>query len=570
MKKLTTLLLALVAGAGTMFASNTSVDGIWYNFDDGNLTAEVTYRGDYSSAWEEYSGEVVIPSSVTYNDKTYIVTSIGDDAFYRCHGLTSVTIPNSVTSIGDVAFSYCSGLTSLSVEAGNTVYDSRNNCNAIIKTSTNTLIFGCQNTTIPNTVTSIGEYAFYNCIYLTSVTIPNSVTSIGNLAFRGCTGLTSLSVKAGNTVYDSRNNCNAIIKTSTNTLIWGCQNTTIPNSVTSIGDDAFAYCSGLTSVTIPNSVTSIGLNAFNRCSGLTAVTIPNSVTTIGSYAFYGCSGLTSVTIPNSVTSIGLSAFEGCSGLTSVTIPNSVTTIGSYAFSGCSGLTSVTIPNSVTSIGSSAFFNCTGLTSVTIPNSVTSIGGGAFRNCTGLTSVTIPNSVTSIGLNAFNRCSGLTAVTNYATTPQSINSNVFEYVNKSTCVLNVPKESVSLYQAAEVWKEFTNIMGVDVPEEPIETIEGDYTIYYVDKESQDLYNHVVTLYVPVAPAIEGFTFIGWQTVSSMLSEGITIQAVYQSNIPTNAPAVYTNPANPAQKLIKNGNVYILTDDKTYTITGQQVK
>jgi hypothetical protein len=165
------------------------------------------------------------------------------------------------------------------------------------------------------------------------------------------------------------------------------------------------------------------------------------------------------------------------------------------------------------------------------------------------------------------------VTNYATTPQSINSSVFLDVNISTCVLNVPKESVSLYQAANVWKEFTNIVGVDVPgedpEEPIETIEGDYTINYVDKDSQALYNHVVTLYVPIAPTITGFTFVGWQA-SGMLSDGITLQAVYQADVPSSAPAVYTNPANPAQKLIKNGNVYILTDDKTYTITGQKVK
>ena len=171
-------------------------------------------------------------------------------------------------------------------------------------------------------------------------------------------------------------------------------------SVTIIGNQAFSYCSGLTSITIPNSVTSIGNYAFDGCSGLTSITIPNSVTSIGNWVFYGCSGLTSLTFPNSVTSIGERAFDGCSGLTSITIPNSVTSIGQYAFRGCKNLTSVTIPNSVTSIGIQAFYGCSGLTSVTIPNSVTSIGDEAFRGCQSLTSINIPNSVTSIGSRVF--------------------------------------------------------------------------------------------------------------------------------------------------------------------------
>ena len=232
------------------------------------------------------------------------------------NNLTEIVIPQSVTSIGSQAFSRGSGLTSVKVESGNKNYDSRNNCNAIIETSSNKLIFGCKNTVIPNSVTSIGNYAFEYCSGLTSVTIPNSVTSIGDYAFRECSGLTSVTipnsvtsigndafykcsltsikVESGNQKYDSRNNCNAIIESSSNTLIIGCKNTIIPNSVTSIGSSAFSHCSGLTSVTIPNSVTSIGKSAFMDCSGLTSVTIPNSVTSIGDFAFIGCSGLTSI------------------------------------------------------------------------------------------------------------------------------------------------------------------------------------------------------------------------------------------------------------------------------------
>ena len=319
------------------------------------------------------------------------VTSIGDTAFSCCSGLTSLIIPDSVTSIGSDAFSRCSGLTSLIIPGSVTEIGSNAFCGCsgmtslIIPDSVTSIgsyaFWGCSgltSLTIPDSVTSIGTYAFRDCSGLTSLIIPDSVTSIGSDAFCDCSGLISIVVDGRNKKYDSRDNCNAIIEKSTNSLLVGCKNTIIPDSVTTIGDRAFYGCSGLTSVTIPNSVTTIGDNAFSFCRGLTSVTIPNSVTMIGDNAFYFCSGLTSVTIPNSVTYIGDYAFYGCTGLTSITIPNSVTTIGDWAFSFCSGLTSVTIPNSVTTIGDGAFLGCSGLTSVTIPNSVTKIGDNAFE------------------------------------------------------------------------------------------------------------------------------------------------------------------------------------------------
>ena len=366
--KIFTLLLALAASVGTIFASSALVDGKWYDINSDDLTAKVTYRGSsYDLYTNEYSGIVVIPSTIYFNGNTYNVTSIGESAFRGCKGLTSVTIPNSVTSIENYAFYDCSGLTSVLIPNSVTSIGSSafGNCS------------GLTSVTIGNSVTSIGEGAYERCTGLTSVTIPNSVTSIGDGAFSGCSGLTSV---------------------------------TIPHSVTSIGNRAFSGCSGLQSIKIPNSVISIGRYAFHGCSGLTSVTIPDSITSIGVGAFYGCSGLTSVTIPNSVTSIGWGAFYGCSGLTSIEIPNSVTSIGEYAFYNCRSLTSVTIPNSVTSIENGAFGGCSGLTSVAISNSVTSIGGSAFSGCRKLISVTIPNSVTSIGNSAFQNCSTLTSVT----------------------------------------------------------------------------------------------------------------------------------------------------------------
>ena len=444
---------------------------------------------------------VTIPASVTsigenafYNCNTLTsvtlsegLKTIDSNAFYNCNALKSVFIPYSVTSIGSRAFGYYDNNNSVNIMKDFKIYGYRGSkaedyaasgrftfvrlirtvssgttgdCtwtldeNGLLTisgngamgnyTSSSILPWGTdiKSVVIENGVTSIGNYAFYQCTYLTSVPIPDSVTSIGDSAFDKCVYLTSI---------------------------------TIPNSVTTIDRYAFYNCQSLTSVTIGNSVTSIGLSAFVNCTNLKSVTIPNSVTSIGNFAFgyyysynnhgyvttdgftiycnntsgaaynyavnngfcFVVSGTTgdctwtldenglltisgsgamenytysssapwgtnikSVVIENGVTAIGNSAFYHCTGLTSVTIPDSVTTIGHSASEHCTGLTSVTIPNSVTTIDHFAFYNCTGLTSVTIPNSVTTIGNSAFCDCYNLKSVTIPNSVTSIGEKAF--------------------------------------------------------------------------------------------------------------------------------------------------------------------------
>ena len=434
-----------------VLAGQVEVDGIYYQLHPAENEAEVIKK---PSGY--YEGDIEIPSDFTHYDTYWFVTSIGDDAFNGCTGLTSVTIPDGVMSIGEYAFNGCGGLTSI---------------------------------TLPNRVISIGEGAFFGCNGLTSIAIPNSVKSIEKVAFAWCTGLTSIVCNAESvpgtssdaffgitqsnvTLYVPSSSVDAykaaepwknfkdvlavqvefdgiyyqlhpdkheaevikhpdgyegdIVIPSTITYpaegeewsvtsigeqaFLGCEEMTsiaIPNSVTSIGGGAFVSC-GLTSIVIPNSVTSIGEQAFYGCTDLAAVTIGNGVTSMGSHAFSE-SGLTSVTIGNGVTSIGDYAFQYCSGLTSIDIPNSVTSIGENAFDNCKGLASVTIGNSVTSIGNAAFNDCSALTSIDIPNSVTIIGGGAFYNCIGLTSVTIGNGVESIGNNAFLGCKGLTSI-----------------------------------------------------------------------------------------------------------------------------------------------------------------
>ena len=441
MKRIISLLIILIITlsvfTNSLFAASatsTPAQRIKYK-TCGDFEYKLLYDGTACIMYYLGSSEVVdIPRRL---DAGYVVTAFSGGAFVYSETVKSITIPDTVTRVSGS----CSTISEIKVDENNKVYDSRENCNAIIETETNTLVTGCMNTVIPNGVASIADGAFAYCENLTEITIPDSVTTIEQGAFKYCIGLTTITipesvtriskflkspfegcynlseiiVDENNKVYDSRDNCNAIIETKTNTLILGCRGTVIPNGVTSVSDDAFYDCDRLFSITIPQSVTSIGKRAFGSCDNLSSVTITEGVTSIGESAFLNCDGLLSIRIPQSVTSIGESAFWDCDNLSYV-ITEGVTVIGESAFGNCDNLSSVIITGNGTNIGESAFGSCEGLSSVTIREGVASIGESAFGYCEGLTSVTISEGVTSIGNYAFLGC-----ILTSLTIPKSVTS-----------------------------------------------------------------------------------------------------------------------------------------------------
>ena len=477
-----------------------------YNLKTINLSENLTTIGASAFTYCSKVSELILPDTLT---------TMGNNSFYNCSSLTGITIPDSVISIGSRAFNNCSKLTSIVVSSANTVYDSRENCNAIIETATNTLIQGCNTTIIPETVTAIGAYAFYNCDGLTGVTIPDSVTNIGNYAFYDCDGLTinvvipnsvtnigsyafQSSSITGLTIMDAITpigqyafeSCSKLkeVNLGNNVTSIGSyafygstefSDLIIPDSVKSIGTYAFYCCSklsnlhigsGITSIpayafasiivknlVIPDTVKTIGQMAFDYCSSMETLHIGSGVTTISNTAFSNCKGIKELYIPASVTRIDSSAFQNCTKLETIVvssantvydsredcnaiiktttntliqgcnttiIPETVTAIGAYAFYNCTKLTGITFSSAITSIESNAFYNCDGLTEIVIPNSVKTIGSSAFDDCTNITLLEIGENVTTIGSKAFNRCSKLKQIISHAVIAPSISNQVF--------------------------------------------------------------------------------------------------------------------------------------------------
>ena len=399
--------------------SQTLVDGIYYNFIPKVKQAEVTnVSGNY------YSGDVVIPTTVTYEDVEYTVTSVKASAFLWCESLKSVVIPNSVKTIG--------------------------------------------------------ESAFYKCTSLNNVTIGSGVTSIGADAFNGDLRINTV------TIYDFEAWCKIEFKSkASNPMLYGrylyldgkdLTAPKIPDGVTSIGDFAFIGCSHFGSITIPNTVTSIGQYAFDSCSGLTSISIPGSVETIGDDAFNECKNITSLTISDGVKTISRDAFRSCIGITSLSLPNSVRSIGNDAFAGCNGITSVSFGTGLYSIGDYAFLECIGLSSAKIPEGVTWIGQGAFKGCSAISTLSIPRSIKTLDPLAFAECPNISEVYCYAeelpyTKRNALNwettiiADLFKdsYIEYAT--LYVPETTIDEYKENETWNGFGTIktLSGEVPE-----------------------------------------------------------------------------------------------------------
>lgn len=628
--------------------------------------------GNQAFRWCTSLTKITIPHSVT---------KVEGSAFLQT-GIDTLVIPSSVVKMESQAFECNDYLKSLVVESGNPVFDSRDNCNAIIVTASDSLIFGCPTTVIPNSVTAIGSRAFHGIHWgydkpfiipssvsyigydlfwegsvetirmmsedlpkfgslgtmnhgytlddvtlyvplgskekyaaaegwsnfthivemamdddfffdlqtdgtlavsvnpaskktafkipatkaggdkelvvasissngfkdratMTAVEIPASVDSIGNYAFRGCTALNSIVVDKDNKALDSRNNCNAVIVTASDSLIVGCKGTRIEGSVKHIGDRAFYECTGLESIDVPYGVKSIGSSAFDGCTNLSSVELNSSLKSIGNYAFYNCKKLGMLELPNSLESIGSSAFFGCAALPSITIPASVTKIGSRivgnceslnaisveegntvfdsrqdcnaiivtandsltsgcaatiipntvryigesAFSGCKRLSTIAIPNSVKSIGYDAFYNCTGAKSISIGNAVDSIAYGAFLYCDSLSTIVIPATTTFIGNYSF-QCDGLEEVVSLIADTAScrVMRYAFSGLDLPKLTLKVPSGKEKQYREAPVWKEFGRIIGIDpyLYEPTIVTVNS-YTREYGDENPQFEYN-----------------------------------------------------------------------------------
>ena len=366
----------------------------------------------------------------------------------------------------------------------------------------------------------------------------------------------------------------------------------LPSTLIEISVDAFYGCKKLSSINLHEGITTIGQRAFFNCN-LTEVTIPSTVTSVGSGAFKGnplttvvwnpvtCtvgsdenapfystdSKITSFTFGDKVELVPAYICKNMSKLTEVVLPPSVNRLGQYAFMNCTSLKSINLPATQKTLPIGFFAGCTSLETVKLPNTLTTISTSVFEGCTGLKTISLPATLTTIENDAFYNCKGLQSIYNYSITPQSITERIIYGVDKKTCILYVPMGYMDLYQAKAVWCDFVNIIGVATD---LQFEDQQVSLTYLKQDESPLFMESQTWGIPHAPRIEGFTFLKWTVLAGDLADGVKLQAVYTSDQPTGAPEVYVNPANKSQKLIRNGNVYILLDDKTYSVNGARVE
>ncbi len=417
------------------YAENSDGVIIYYTIlDESAKTVEVA--NENRSIASTYTGVVNIPETASYEDETFDVVGIGNNAFLEC-SVTSVTIPSSETSIGNYAFEYCTGLTEIEIpnsvtSIGNSVFT---RCTNLVKV------------TLPEGLESISDYMFSYCSSLASIDIPSSVTSIGESAFQTCVSLTSID---------------------------------LPNSITSIGSDAFDYCSSLEEITIPSGVTVISSGMLADCESLKKVVLPEGITEIQDNAFEADEVLEDINLPSTLTTIGGWVFQDCyDGLAEITIPANVTSIGQGAFDGCESLKTINYnAKACEAAGDStfpAFGGCTSVSTVNIGDEVTIIPAYLCKGFKSLTSITLPESVVSIGAGVFatngRTACGLEEITSLPTTPPTCADASFTDDKVSWGTLNVPCASQDAYTSVEPWKNFETIVGIDCVDETV-TFEED--------------------------------------------------------------------------------------------------
>ena len=419
-----------------------TINGINYILNESAKTAVVC------AGKESYSGDMVIPATVEYNDTEYSVKTVHPGAFAGCKDLTSVLIEAPFTVLPDSLFKDCSSLKSVIL-------------NDHIESIGQDLFRGCSSlktADIPNGVKSIGLSLFADCKSLRSVTIPESVNHLGSYAFICCDNLDSVTI-LGN------------IKGIDTQLFAGCQNlsyVSLPDNITWIGQMAFDNCYNLQTIDIPESVTMIYEKAFSNCISLKSITLPEGLNIIGSYAFRSCQSMKSITIPGKVTSIGVQAFRNCISLKSVTLPDGISFLGDNAFYLCSNLDSIVIPKGLKKIKKGMFEGCINLKSVILPESITELERYAFIECYSLSTITIPANVRKIGDMAFEDCRNLTSFYCCVEDPQEIDmgEDVFNRINEE-CILYVPQGCSQAYRADERWSAFSDIREMGVTQvEPV--------------------------------------------------------------------------------------------------------